>query len=153
LDWLVSCLSEQGLLVKYIAVGSMGGVTAAKRGECDVAGSHLLDEATGEYNRPFLDDSLHLEPGYGRKLRQPRQCVRGVLCRARIGAQALARQSQLRRVQRGLRLVQRLQRRRIADEAVEEIAELGKPERARGGEREDRHAEDQGELGANRQIL
>jgi len=47
-------------------VGSMGGVAAAKRGECDVAGVHLMDPETGEYNRPFLTDALALVPGYGR---------------------------------------------------------------------------------------
>jgi molybdopterin molybdotransferase/putative molybdopterin biosynthesis protein len=67
LDWLLSRLSEEGFAVKYIAVGSQGGLAAAKRGECDVAGTHLLDEATGAYNTPFLDDTLHLERGYGRK--------------------------------------------------------------------------------------
>jgi putative molybdopterin biosynthesis protein len=67
LDWLVSRLGDEGHTVKYIAVGSQGGLAAAKRGECDVAGTHLLDEATGEYNTPFLDDTLHLVRGYGRK--------------------------------------------------------------------------------------
>jgi putative molybdopterin biosynthesis protein len=66
LDWLVSRLGDEGHTVKYISVGSQGGLAAAKRGECDVAGTHLLDEATGEYNTPFLDDTLHLERGYGR---------------------------------------------------------------------------------------
>jgi putative molybdopterin biosynthesis protein len=44
----------------------MGGVAAAKRGECDIAGVHLLDPATGEYNRPLLTPGLSLVPGYGR---------------------------------------------------------------------------------------
>lgn len=35
-------------------VGSMGGIMAIKRGEAHIAGTHLLDEATGEYNIPFL---------------------------------------------------------------------------------------------------
>jgi len=48
-------------------VGSQGGLLAARRGECDVAGMHLLDERTGAYNRPFLDEALELLPGYGRK--------------------------------------------------------------------------------------
>jgi putative molybdopterin biosynthesis protein len=39
---------------------------AAKRGECDVAGIHLLDPSTGTYNRSFLDDSVTLIKGYGR---------------------------------------------------------------------------------------
>jgi len=41
-------------------VGSMGGLMALKRGEAHVAGTHLLDEETGEYNvafvRRFLSD-------------------------------------------------------------------------------------------------
>jgi len=39
---------------------------AARRGECDLAGMHLLDPATGQYNRPFLSADLELIPGYGR---------------------------------------------------------------------------------------
>lgn len=35
-------------------VGSMGGLIAIKKGEAHVAGTHLLDEATGEYNIPFI---------------------------------------------------------------------------------------------------
>jgi putative molybdopterin biosynthesis protein len=35
-------------------VGSMGGLVALKRGEAHIAGSHLLDEETGEYNVPFI---------------------------------------------------------------------------------------------------
>ncbi|MBI4709846.1 MAG: molybdopterin biosynthesis protein [Nitrospirae bacterium] len=35
-------------------VGSMGGLTALKRGEAHFAGTHLLDEETGEYNIPFI---------------------------------------------------------------------------------------------------
>jgi putative molybdopterin biosynthesis protein len=34
--------------------GSLGGLLALKRGDAHLAGTHLLDEATGEYNRPFL---------------------------------------------------------------------------------------------------
>lgn len=67
LDHLVSRMSAQGWRVKLIAVGSQGGLLAAKRGECDLAGMHLLDEASGTYNRPFLDETLELLPGYGRK--------------------------------------------------------------------------------------
>ena len=36
-------------------VGSMGGVMAMKRGETHIAGIHLLDEASGQYNRPYVD--------------------------------------------------------------------------------------------------
>ncbi|MFZ6017140.1 MAG: molybdopterin biosynthesis protein [Nitrospirota bacterium] len=35
-------------------VGSMGGLMALKRGEAHLAGTHLLDEETGEYNVPFI---------------------------------------------------------------------------------------------------
>lgn len=35
-------------------VGSMGGIMALRRGENHAAGCHLLDTATGEYNRSFV---------------------------------------------------------------------------------------------------
>ncbi len=35
-------------------VGSMGGIMAIKRGEAHLAGTHLLDEQTGEYNVSFI---------------------------------------------------------------------------------------------------
>jgi putative molybdopterin biosynthesis protein len=67
LDVLLGALVREGLTVKAIPVGSTGGLAAAKRGECDVAGVHLLDPASGEYNRPFLTDALELVPGYRRR--------------------------------------------------------------------------------------
>jgi putative molybdopterin biosynthesis protein len=66
LDYLLGLLQERGLTSKVMAVGSTGGLEAAKRGECDLAGVHLLDPATDNYNRPFLTDALDLIPGYGR---------------------------------------------------------------------------------------
>jgi len=66
LDLLVGELIRSGMRAKSLYVGSMGGLAAAKRGECDLAGIHLLDPATGEYNRPMLTDALTLVPGYGR---------------------------------------------------------------------------------------
>jgi putative molybdopterin biosynthesis protein len=39
-------------------VGSMGGLLALKRGEAHLAGMHLLDEATGEYNVSYLSKLL-----------------------------------------------------------------------------------------------
>ena len=36
-------------------VGSLGGLVALRDGLCHVAGSHLLDPATGEYTLPYLD--------------------------------------------------------------------------------------------------
>lgn len=35
-------------------VGSMGGLMAIKRGEAHMAGTHLLDEESGEYNIPYV---------------------------------------------------------------------------------------------------
>ena len=66
-DYLLSLLSDEGWHVKFIPVGSQGGLAAALRQECDVAGMHLLDEKTGVYNAPFMEDSLELVKGYGRK--------------------------------------------------------------------------------------
>jgi putative molybdopterin biosynthesis protein len=66
LDLIAGALSREGFSVKVLAVGSQGGLAAARRGECDAAPVHLLDPETGEYNAPFLDDSLRLLPGYGR---------------------------------------------------------------------------------------
>jgi putative molybdopterin biosynthesis protein len=66
LDMLVGRLMAEDVVVKALSVGSMGGLAAAKRGECDIAGIHLMDPATGEYNRPFLTETLELFPGYGR---------------------------------------------------------------------------------------
>jgi putative molybdopterin biosynthesis protein len=39
-------------------VGSMGGLIAIKNGSAHVAGTHLLDEVTGEYNIPFIKKIL-----------------------------------------------------------------------------------------------
>ena len=66
LDYLLGELQRQGVRSKFLAVGSTAGLDAAKRGECDVAGVHLLDPKTNEYNRPFLTPELELVPGYGR---------------------------------------------------------------------------------------
>ncbi len=66
LDMLIGMLEREGIAVKALAVGSSGGLVAAKRGECDLAGIHLMDPETGEYNTPLLTDALTLVPGYGR---------------------------------------------------------------------------------------
>jgi putative molybdopterin biosynthesis protein len=66
LDALVGELVREGWSVKTLHVGSMGGVNAARRGECDIAGVHLMDPATGVYNRHLLTPELELVPGYGR---------------------------------------------------------------------------------------
>ena len=66
LDYLLGEVEKVGVRAKFLAVGSLAGLEAAKRGECDIAGMHLLDVKTGEYNRPFLTPELTLIPGYGR---------------------------------------------------------------------------------------
>jgi putative molybdopterin biosynthesis protein len=66
LDVLIERLQAEGVAVKAMNVGSTGGLAAARRGECDLAPIHLMDAATGEYNRPFLDASLELVVGYRR---------------------------------------------------------------------------------------
>ena len=66
LDFLLGLLHRDGYHTKFIAVGSMGGLEAAAREECDLAGIHLLDEDSNEYNRPFLREGMELVQGYGR---------------------------------------------------------------------------------------
>ncbi len=66
LDLLLGEMNRRGFSTKSLFVGSTGGLNAARRGECDVAGVHLLDPTTGEYNVPFLTEDLELFPGYRR---------------------------------------------------------------------------------------
>ncbi|MDP3062941.1 MAG: substrate-binding domain-containing protein, partial [Chloroflexota bacterium] len=54
LDLLASHLRRVSSLAMTSAhVGSMGGLIALARGEAHLAGCHLLDEESGEYNVPF----------------------------------------------------------------------------------------------------
>lgn len=39
-------------------VGSLGGLMALERGQCHLAGSHLLDAASGVYNRKAIEENL-----------------------------------------------------------------------------------------------
>lgn len=66
LDYLLGELQSRGTSVKALHVGSMGGLAAARRKECDLGGIHLMDPASGEYNRPLLDEGLELIRGYRR---------------------------------------------------------------------------------------
>lgn len=66
LDYLLGELQQRGIRSKFLAVGSTGGLEAARREECDLAGIHLLDPDTDRYNRPFLTPALDLITGYGR---------------------------------------------------------------------------------------
>src|SRR5262245_7125793 len=66
LDLLLAEMHRRGWRTKLLTVGSTAGLEAAKRGQCDLAGIHLLDPATGQYNEPFLTPELQLISGYGR---------------------------------------------------------------------------------------
>jgi len=66
LDLLVGELQKRGFTSKLLTVGSSAGLAAAKRGECDIAGIHLLDSETGLYNHSFVNDSVALVDGYRR---------------------------------------------------------------------------------------
>lgn len=56
LDVLANLLNQQEPPCRLSSahVGSMGGIMAIKRGEAHLAGTHLLDEETGEYNVSFI---------------------------------------------------------------------------------------------------
>jgi putative molybdopterin biosynthesis protein len=66
LDAVLTDLARQRLVARTIAVGSMGGVLAAAKGECDLAPVHLLDPEAGTYNRHLLEPGLVLVPGWER---------------------------------------------------------------------------------------
>ncbi|MGY4430516.1 putative molybdopterin biosynthesis protein [Bradyrhizobium sp. F1.13.1] len=66
LDLVTAQLAHAGLTVRSIAVGSLGGLAAARRGECDLAPIHLLDEKSETYNTPCLAEGLELVPGWRR---------------------------------------------------------------------------------------
>ena len=66
LDVVLGALAERGFSARTIAVGSMGGVAAAERGECDLAPTHLVDPASGVYNAHLLREGLALVKGWQR---------------------------------------------------------------------------------------
>src|SRR5260370_2684583 len=66
LDLVTAPLARAGLLVRSIAVGSLGGLAAALRGEGDLAPIHLFDEATESYNTPCRMVGLELVPAWRR---------------------------------------------------------------------------------------
>jgi putative molybdopterin biosynthesis protein len=66
LDAVLGNLAERGLAARTIAVGSLGGVAAARRGECDLAPVHLLDPESGVYNKHLLAPGLALVRGWER---------------------------------------------------------------------------------------
>ncbi len=66
LDAVIQRVAEQGFTVRAVAIGSIGGVAAAERGECDIAPVHLLDTASGQYNSHLIRPGISLHPGWQR---------------------------------------------------------------------------------------
>jgi molybdopterin molybdotransferase/putative molybdopterin biosynthesis protein len=50
--------ADPGVTLASSNVGSLGGLVALRDGLCHLAGSHLLDPATGEYTLPYVDRVL-----------------------------------------------------------------------------------------------
>lgn len=74
IDVILSLMRERHLPYRFkvISTGSSGGLVAIRRGEADIAGTHLLDAETGVYNTPFLRrfeiaDKAILVRGYNRE--------------------------------------------------------------------------------------
>ncbi len=67
LDYLISELKKRGVHTRFLSVGSSAGLTAVKRGQCDIAGIHLFDPDTESYNQSYVDAPLSLTQGYRRK--------------------------------------------------------------------------------------
>ena len=58
LDLLAQFLAPLERRLASVNVGSLGGIMALKRAETHLAGSHLLDPATGEYNLAYLKQHI-----------------------------------------------------------------------------------------------
>jgi putative molybdopterin biosynthesis protein len=60
LDLAASALraTDPGITLASSNVGSLGGLVALRDGLCHLAGSHLLDPATGDYTLPYVDRIL-----------------------------------------------------------------------------------------------
>ncbi len=54
LDVIMQFLATRDRRVASANVGSIGGLVALRRGEAHLAGAHLLDPETGEYNLPYI---------------------------------------------------------------------------------------------------
>jgi putative molybdopterin biosynthesis protein len=66
LDVVVGAMSQRGFSARTLAVGSLGGVAAASRGQCDIAPVHLIDPVTAKYNEHLVTPSLSLVRGWKR---------------------------------------------------------------------------------------
>ncbi|HEX9027536.1 MAG TPA: molybdopterin biosynthesis protein [Anaerolineales bacterium] len=58
LDLMAQYLAERERRLSSANVGSLGGLVALKRGEAHLAGSHLFDPATAEYNLSYIRQYL-----------------------------------------------------------------------------------------------
>lgn len=54
IDLMAQYLADRERRLTSANVGSLGGLLALRRGEAHLAGSHLLDPETGEYNRAYI---------------------------------------------------------------------------------------------------
>ena len=62
LDVLAQALASRQRRLVSANVGSLGGLVALRRGEAHLAGSHLLDPQTGEFNLPYIRQYLPETP-------------------------------------------------------------------------------------------
>ena len=58
LDLIAQFLAPQGRRLVSANVGSIGGLVALRRGVAHLAGSHLLDPKSGEYNLKYIEEYL-----------------------------------------------------------------------------------------------
>ncbi len=62
LDLMAQFLAGRGRRLASANVGSLGGLVALRRGEAHLAGSHLLDPESGEYNLRYIGEYLPQTP-------------------------------------------------------------------------------------------
>ncbi len=67
LEPVIDAVIAGGFSPRILALGSTGGLAAARRGECDVAPIHLFDPERGAWNAPYLDGCLELVKGWRRR--------------------------------------------------------------------------------------
>jgi putative molybdopterin biosynthesis protein len=102
LDFLLTELQRRGITSKLLTLGSTAGLMAAKRDECDLAGIHLLDPGSGQYNTPWITDTLDLLPGYRR--------AQGIIFRrgdSRFEGRSVPQLAEILRTNHGVRMVNR----------------------------------------------
>ncbi len=58
IDLMAEFLAPKGRYLSSANLGSVGGLIALRRGEAHLAGSHLLDPASGEYNLAYIDQYM-----------------------------------------------------------------------------------------------